>query len=222
MYQNGLGVDRDYKNTLEWYIESAEQRNKTAQYYLGCLYENGFGVGKDYEKAVEWYIKSAEQRNKTAQYSLGCLYVNGFGVGKDYKKDAIRKRREYENRGVNALNDGYSPEELSRVSRFFFEANIARHLRNCLDFLLGYAILGRGETKRLMQLPDLFSVEFADEGPTKCVALVITLKRGKTNQHGRLEYGAAIRSRNMRPAPLALWRFTSFFHRWHFEEESMS
>ena len=50
------------------------------------------------------------------------------------------------------------------------------------------------ETKRIMQLPDLFSMELADEGPTKCILLVITMNKGKMNQHGYLEYGATIRT----------------------------
>ncbi|KAG2216142.1 hypothetical protein INT45_002563 [Circinella minor] len=108
----------------------------------------------------------------------------------DYdRENAIRRRIEYEDRGTNTINDGYTLDELRLISRYQFNRNTPHHLRNRLDFLLGHAILGRGETKRMMQLPDLFSTELADEGPSKCISLVITMNKGKTNQHGRLEYG---------------------------------
>ncbi|KAG2215396.1 hypothetical protein INT45_009470 [Circinella minor] len=86
----------------------------------------------------------------------------------DYdRENAIRRRIEYEDRGTNTINDGYTLDELRLISRYQFNRNTPYHLRNRLDFLLGHAILGRGKTKRMMQLPDLFSTELADEGPSK-------------------------------------------------------
>jgi hypothetical protein len=46
--------------------------------------------------------------------------------------------------------------------------------------------------QRLMQLPDLFQLKLEREGPTDYNSLVVVMDQGKTNQYGRIEYGAAI------------------------------
>ncbi|KAG2225598.1 hypothetical protein INT45_013709 [Circinella minor] len=69
----------------------------------------------------------------------------------DYdRENTIRRRVEYEDRGTNTINDGYTLDDLRLISRYQFDRNTPHHLRNRLDFLLGHAILGRGETKRMM------------------------------------------------------------------------
>ncbi|KAG2214157.1 hypothetical protein INT45_002647 [Circinella minor] len=161
-------------------------------------------------------VQAAVLGNKNAP-ARGTLVKNLLS---DYdRENAIRRRIEYEDRGTNTINDGYTLDELRLISQYQFNRNTPHHLCNRLDFLLGHAILGRGETKRMMQLPDLFSTELADEGPSKCISLVITMNKGKTNQHGRLEYGAAIRHRSVEVCPLGAMAF-HFFCRWHMENES--
>lgn len=131
---------------------------------------------------------------------------------------ALLKHRNYEDRAKHTLADGYTLDELEQVSEYFLRCDNGPDLRNRVDFLIGHSILGRGESKRMMQLPDLFSLEMAKEGPTECFALVITMDKGKTNQFGRVEYGAAIRHAHALTCPvgaLALY----FFHRWHVEAE---
>ncbi|OWZ04467.1 LOW QUALITY PROTEIN: hypothetical protein PHMEG_00023620, partial [Phytophthora megakarya] len=70
------------------------------------------------------------------------------------------------------------------------------------DFFLGHALLARGETRRFIELPDMLSLELPDEGPQLCTPLVILMNRGKTNQHGRIEYGAALRCKTELICPL--------------------
>ena len=86
MYQNGLGIKKDKKESLNWYKKSAEQGNAAAQASLGNSYFNGNGVTKDYKQSVIWYTKAAEQGNAAAQASLGNAFYNGNGVEKDYKQ----------------------------------------------------------------------------------------------------------------------------------------
>jgi TPR repeat protein len=45
LYDNGKGVEPDYKEALKWYHLSAEQGNKSSQNNIGCMYYNGYGVG---------------------------------------------------------------------------------------------------------------------------------------------------------------------------------
>lgn len=80
MYNNGIGLPRDEKMAVSWYLKSAEQGYAEAQNMLGIMYENGAGVTLDYKKAASWYRKAAEQGAAEAQSALGALYVNGSGV----------------------------------------------------------------------------------------------------------------------------------------------
>eukprot|EP00644_Phytophthora_capsici_P019377 jgi/Phyca11/132493/e_gw1.173.16.1 len=75
-------------------------------------------------------------------------------------------------------------------------------LRDRADFFLGHALLARGETRRFIELPDMLSLELPDEGPQLCTPLLILMNRGKTNQHGRIEYGAALRCKTELICPL--------------------
>ena len=89
MYQYGLGIKKDKKESLNWYTKSAEQGNAAAQNNIGSAYFNGNGVTKDYKQSVIWYKKSAEQGNASAQNNIGNAYFNGNGVTKDYKQSVI-------------------------------------------------------------------------------------------------------------------------------------
>jgi TPR repeat protein len=80
MYEQGIGVGKDEKESVVWYGKSAVQGNAAAQFNLGVLYENGRGTGIDYAKANEWYRKASVQGDALAIGNLGMLYVRGQGV----------------------------------------------------------------------------------------------------------------------------------------------
>jgi TPR repeat protein len=48
MYDNGLGVDRDYAEAMKWYQKAADQGNAIAEGDVGFMYDNGQGVQQDY------------------------------------------------------------------------------------------------------------------------------------------------------------------------------
>jgi hypothetical protein len=69
-----------------------------------------------------------------------------------------------------------------------------------------------------MELPDLFCIDLPKEGhhPGTTKALVVVMNHGKTNQHGRMEYGASLRHREPQSclvSAIAFW----FFFRWQVE-----
>jgi hypothetical protein len=134
------------------------------------------------------------------------------------RQEFRRKKNSYEDRGKHTLADGYTVHELISVSRYFMNANTCDGIRNKFDFLFGHSLLSRGENKRLIQLPDLFLLELMNEGPTPCFALVATMSQGKTNQHGRIEYGAVIRHYNVETCPISALALY-FFARFEMEEE---
>jgi transglutaminase-like putative cysteine protease len=86
MYESGLGVDRDYREAVRWFLMAAEQGDAYSQAHVGYLYEQGLGVARDEKLGAQWYTKAADQGFAWAQMSLGLLYVNGRGVPLDYSK----------------------------------------------------------------------------------------------------------------------------------------
>ncbi len=56
------------KKAFEWFLKSAKEGNKFAQYSLGNLYYYGNGTDKDLSQAFQWYMKSAEQGQPYAYF----------------------------------------------------------------------------------------------------------------------------------------------------------
>ena len=80
MFEKGIGVDKDEKEAVVWYLKSALQGNAGAQYNLGVMCENGRGTEVDFAKAHKWYRKASVQGDELAIGNLGMLYVRGQGV----------------------------------------------------------------------------------------------------------------------------------------------
>jgi len=80
MYERGIGVSKDERESLVWYRKSAEQGYSNAQFNLGVMYENGRGTAVDFSQAHQWYRKAAVQGDGLAVGNLGMLYIRGQGV----------------------------------------------------------------------------------------------------------------------------------------------
>ena len=63
MYQNGLGVPRNYSAAAGWLNEAAQQGEPTAQFLLGLLFDKGYGVPMDWVQAEVWLNLAASQAN---------------------------------------------------------------------------------------------------------------------------------------------------------------
>jgi centromere DNA-binding complex CBF3 subunit-like protein len=127
-----------------------------------------------------------------------------------------RKRKEYMDRGVGTLRDVYSPAQIPDHTTVAWSERkeVACALRTQVDFLFGNHMLLRSGNRLPMELADCFPLELPNEGlkiqghTTK--ALVVVMNCGKTNQHGRMEYGSALRHRDPRSCligALAFWFF---------------
>ncbi|KAM4061521.1 centromere DNA-binding protein complex CBF3 subunit, domain 2 domain-containing protein [Hirsutella rhossiliensis] len=134
-----------------------------------------------------------------------------------------RKRKEYMDRGVGTLRDVYAPAQIPDHTNVAWSERreIACALRTQVDFLLGNHMLLRSGNRLPMELADCFPLDLPNEGfkaqgyTTK--ALVVVMNCGKTNQHGRMEYGSALRHRDPRSCligALAFW----LFWRWQVEK----
>jgi uncharacterized protein len=59
MYEDGLGVAKDYREAAQWYSAAAGHGDSRGQYNLATLYFSGRGVPLDYVSAYVWYSLAA-------------------------------------------------------------------------------------------------------------------------------------------------------------------
>lgn len=85
------------------------------------------------------------------------------------RRDAEQQKANYADKGRDTLLDGYSEEDLKRIAGELW-GHTARsaecYIRTLVDLLLGHYVLTRGGNRRALEISDLFTFEFAGEGPT--------------------------------------------------------
>jgi hypothetical protein len=137
------------------------------------------------------------------------------------REAACRSRKEWADRILNTIKDGYSPakipEHTAAAWRF---SDVNSGFRTNVDFLLGNHMLLRSSNRLLLELADCFCLDLPKEGikadvPTK--AFVVLMNQGKTNQHGRVEYGSCLRHRDPEACLVGQLAFWLFF-RWQAEK----
>lgn len=78
-----MGTEKNYTKAFEWFLKSAKEGNKFAQFSLANLYYYGSGVEKDLSQAFLWYQKSSTQGQPYASYAIAQMYSKGEYVTKD-------------------------------------------------------------------------------------------------------------------------------------------
>jgi TPR repeat protein len=73
LYEQGKGVQQDFKQALVWYRKAADQGLATSQCSLGGMYFKGQGVQQDDTQAAAWLRKAADQGHTMAHLCLGDL-----------------------------------------------------------------------------------------------------------------------------------------------------
>ena len=68
LYEDGVGVRRNYSEAVNWYRRAAEQGHRRAQSGLGHLYLNGRGVPKDVVEGAAWVGVSS--MNEVQEYNI--------------------------------------------------------------------------------------------------------------------------------------------------------
>ncbi|CEJ05409.1 hypothetical protein RMCBS344292_19351 [Rhizopus microsporus] len=79
-------------------------------------------------------------------------------------------------------------------------------------------MLCRSQTALGMQFVDLFSLVLESQGVSECIALVAIITFGKTNQHGKIEYGSSVRRHDVEVCSVGALAM-NLFSRFHFENE---
>ncbi|KAK4242960.1 transcriptional activator of glycolytic enzymes-domain-containing protein [Corynascus novoguineensis] len=143
------------------------------------------------------------------------------------REAASQSRKEWADRILNTIKDGYSPakipEHTAAAWRF---SDVNSGFRTNVDFLFGNHMLLRSSNRLALELADCFCLDLPKEGvkstsagasPTK--ALVVIMNQGKTNQHGRVEYGSCLRHRDPEACLVGQLAFWLFF-RWQVEKKA--
>ena len=64
-----MGVTKDYREAVKWYLKAAAQGESSAMLNLGNCYSLGKGVSEDQSEAIKWYRKAAQKDAAGAQYN---------------------------------------------------------------------------------------------------------------------------------------------------------
>lgn len=94
LYQNGLGVEKDYEQVIFWYSKGAKMNDIHSQNSMGYFYATGLvGVSKNLDSAKYWY-QLAVDNNQPQKFSLQQVEE----IKKDCKDnlDFIKKMQEIE------------------------------------------------------------------------------------------------------------------------------
>ena len=120
----------------EWYTQSAEQGQTTAQYKLGVMYTAGDGVTQDDNTAVKWYTRAAEQGHADSQYGLSIKYAFGRGVIEDYLRALmwanIARYNGFEDaeKFIEFLVERMTPEQIAKAQDLAQEC-LVRDYKGC-------------------------------------------------------------------------------------------
>lgn len=134
-------------------------------------------------------------------------------------QEKATRKTKHEDRGTGTIMDGYTTtDQIASIVNFHFSQNSTKNLRNSLAFLLSHYCLLRGESARKAELPDLQVVNLEGEGSVRCPAMVLVMRQGKTNKHGKLEVGACLRNARVKICPFMMLG-TYFFARFQMDNE---
>ena len=95
-----------------------------------------------------------------------------------------RRSENFIDPGIGSIQDGYTPEQFIEVANHYLgrKKMAGDALRDRMVFLLNHLMMLRGESLREVNLNHMFSLEFKDEGATRCPVFVMMIIGGKTNQ----------------------------------------
>jgi len=178
MYQYGLGVQKDYKEALKWYMKSAEQGNMHGQNNVGFVYMNGEGVPKDCKEALKWFHKAADQGFVVAINSIGSIYEIGCGVPKDYK-EAIKWYRK-------AAELGNASAQFSLGKMYHTGLGVPEDREQALKWYRRAAEKGNKQAKTTLELMDGKVLAQTTDGKGANIATQIT-KAGKASTEAKAQ-----------------------------------
>jgi hypothetical protein len=108
MYQNGIGVDKDYRKAYELHLKAAQDGDPNGYANIGNMYLSGLFVNKDIDKALEYFNKAADLGNYSGLTNLAIMYQTGNGVPLDGNKAVsyYERARKIDHTGAADYNLG--------------------------------------------------------------------------------------------------------------------
>ncbi|MDR1777875.1 MAG: sel1 repeat family protein [Desulfovibrio sp.] len=86
LYEQGVGVARDYTRALGWYEKAVAAGVADGYLRAGACYEVGMGTATDLGKAASYYAVAAGMGMPQARWLLAEMYFQGRGVPRDVSK----------------------------------------------------------------------------------------------------------------------------------------
>jgi len=105
-YLHGFGgVDEDYEQAINYFVEAKEAGNIKAMDKIGFMYQYGYGVTKNKSEAVKWYRRGAELGDADSMNSLADCLLKGIGTDKDVDEAIQWYRRAVELGNYNQVKE---------------------------------------------------------------------------------------------------------------------
>jgi hypothetical protein len=82
-YENGFGIDKNYKKAFEWYMKASQQNDIRGHDHVGYCYYYGYGVEKNWDEAFKFFQLSANDGLNITLNSLASCYQYGYGTQKN-------------------------------------------------------------------------------------------------------------------------------------------
>lgn len=177
----------------------------------GNPYPLGTSAIDQYINAVVDIYATQQSKGQNSHPHPRGLALKSWKRAKAFHQRELRRRLKVD-RGIGGINDGYTREEMVKVADYFFQNGAEHDLRERMAFLFHHMLLLRGEDTRALEFADIFTLNFDNEGPTECPALVLQFDGGKTNQNHLKQYAATIRHENVQTCAIGAMAIY-FFHR---------
>jgi hypothetical protein len=112
-------------------------------------------------------------------------------------KEFLRRRKNFEDRAIGSMVDGYKDED---AFQSLINASIDCTANECIEYcdramnlFCHYGIL-RGENASKLELTDLITREYEQQGPSPCQLVILLLNNGKINSVNKQEFAGMCRS----------------------------
>ena len=139
---NGLGVERDDRQAVEWLRKAADADYAIAELMLGVMLKYGRGSPPDQKASAVQFERAALHGNASAQFSLGLDYQDGIGVEKDQKRANALFRK--------AAMQGHANAQIALAAAFTDGAGGEKDLRQAYMWLtLAAKAMDQGRPREL-------------------------------------------------------------------------
>jgi len=91
-YHGGLGVEKDPKEAIRWFLLAAECDEPSALKNLGYMYERGTGVPADEAKGLEFLLRAVDEGDVESMRGASAILTRGEQWAK--AENLLRKRSE--------------------------------------------------------------------------------------------------------------------------------